>query len=58
MIILIDLNVYSCGSFNVYKVDVKLHFGIWLCSINLEFINHLGGKHPIEQCGNAHFFIF
>ena len=48
MIILISLNVYSCGSFNVYNVDVKLYFSIWLCFIDLEFLTHLGVKYPID----------
>ena len=45
-------------SFSVYKVKVILYFDIWLCFIDLEFLNNLGVKHPIEQCGNAHPFIF
>ena len=44
-------------SFNVYNVDVIVHFDIWLCSIDLEFLTLLGVKYPIEQCGNAHLFI-
>ena len=31
MIILIVLNLYGWGSFNVYIVNVILYFGIWLC---------------------------
>ena len=58
MIILIGLNVYRCGSFNVYNVNVKLHFDIWLCFIDLEFLTHFGVKHPTKQCENAHPFIF
>ena len=58
MIILIGLNVYSCGSFNVYNVNAKLHFGIWLCFIDLEILTHMGVKYPTKQCGNVHHFIF
>ena len=34
--------------FSVYNVNVKLYFDIWLCFIDLEFLTHLGVKHPTE----------
>ena len=45
-------------SFNVYNVNGILYFNLWLCYINLKFLTLLGVRHPIEQCGNAHLFIF
>ena len=46
------------GFLLVCNVNVILYFDIWVCFIDLEFLTHLGVKHPIEQCGNVHHFIF
>ena len=46
MIILIGLNVYGCGSFNVFNIDVILYFNMRLCFIDLEFLTYLGCKTP------------
>ena len=46
------------GFLLVCNVNVILYFDIWVCFIDLEFLTHLGVKHPIEQCGNVHPFIF